>query len=180
MLLWCSVRRSHSCLPCQRQSCMQLRSNAIKVASTQNKADVLPNSILEWKWGWRKLHYVRKSVEGVFTDAKFSLRYSLVSLRSSALPERHSISFEKDGEDCLLLTYLRGLSEISKATQLRQHYLIYFMRGQSKYLRSALVFLFSFPQDSMDFSQWINKHGVKPHLLLFAFLCNYMNFRHII
>lgn len=39
MLLWCSVRGSHSrfCLPRQRQGCMQLQSNAIKLLQLKIK-----------------------------------------------------------------------------------------------------------------------------------------------
>lgn len=59
MLLWYSVRRSRSrfCLPRQRQGCMQLQSNAIKLLKLKIKQMCSQTAWLEWKWGWRRLHY---------------------------------------------------------------------------------------------------------------------------
>lgn len=77
MLLWCSVRRSRSrfCLPRQRQGCMQLQSNAIKLLKLKMKQMCSPRAWLEWKWGRRRHHYGKKCVEGFFIAAKPCLRY---------------------------------------------------------------------------------------------------------
>lgn len=96
MLLWCSVRRSRSrfCLPRQRQGCMQLQSNAIKLLKLKIKQMCSQTAWLEWKWGWRRLQYGKKSVEGVFTAAKLSICYSVCLLEMLSFP--HSRSFEKE------------------------------------------------------------------------------------
>lgn len=76
MLLWCSVRVSHShfCFRCQKQHSMELQSNAIKLLQIKIKQMCSQTAWLEWKWEWIRICCGNKVQKGQFVAAKFPFR----------------------------------------------------------------------------------------------------------
>lgn len=124
MLPWCSVRKSRSCfcLPRQRQGCMQLQSNAIKLLKLKIKQMCSQRAWLEWKCGLRRLSDGKKSVECFLQQPRsFS-----VSGRCLAL-NKHPFKWETDQNDVLW-----GAS---------QHYQRYFKLAENECKKRSSHFL---------------------------------------